>query len=289
MDIGGGTSNLALIEDGRIMSTGCLNIGGRLLNIGPDGKLTYVSPVLKGLFPYSPGETPGMDALRHLADALTSALEMAAGLRPPEERLTALYTAEASAWRVPEEKVHLSFSGGVADCIGKDHPILAYGDLGPLLGKSIRHSRLCQDAYTLGEQTIRATVIGAGCHSTQLSGSTVFLRNVELPLKDLPVVREGEIREGISVLQLPGLPSPGYRQIRELAERISARARGPVYVLMEQDMAKALGQALAARLPEGTPILCLDGIRAGEDSYLDVGLPVGPAISVTVKTLVFER
>ena len=289
MDIGGGTSNLTLIKNGAIVQTGCMDVGGRLVKMDEDGQLTYVSPVLKGLFPYSPGETPGMDALRHLAETLTSALEMAAGLRPSEDRLMGLYTAEASAWRVPEEKVHLSFSGGVADCIGKDHPILAYGDLGPLLGKSIRHSRLCRDAYTLGEQTIRATVIGAGCHSTQLSGSTVFLRNVELPLKDLPVVQEGEIREGPSVLQLPVLPCPGYRQIRDLAERLSAQAKGPVYVLMEQDMAKALGQALAMRLPEGTPILCLDGIRAGEDSYLDVGLPVGPAISVTVKTLVFER
>ena len=60
-------------------------------------------------------------------------------------------------------------------------------------------------------------------------------------------------------------------------------------MLTEQDVAKALGQALAARLPKGTPILCLDGIRAGADSYLDVGLPVGPAIGVTVKTLVLKR
>ena len=289
MDIGGGTSNLALIKDGTVVRTGCMDVGGRLVKLDPNGRLTYVSPVLKGLFPFTAGERPETEALRALAGTLASALEMAAGLRPAEDRLAALYTAEASAWTVPGEKVHLSFSGGVADCIRSDHPMLAYGDLGPLLGQAIRRSRLCQDAYTLGEQTIRATVIGAGCHSTQLSGSTVFLRTVELPLKDLPVVQEGETREGPSVLQLPGLPSPCYREIRELAERISTRAKGPVYVLMEQDMAKALGQALAARLPEGTPILCLDGIRAGTDSYLDVGLPVGPAISVTVKTLVFER
>ena len=31
MDIGGGTSNLALIRDGKIERTGCLNVGGRLL------------------------------------------------------------------------------------------------------------------------------------------------------------------------------------------------------------------------------------------------------------------
>jgi len=289
MDIGGGTSNLALIKDGTVVRTGCMNVGGRLVKLEEGGRLTYVSPVLQGLFPFAPGDTPGTDTLRHLAETLASALEMAAGLRPAEDRLRSLYTEEAAPWTVPEEEVHLSFSGGVADCIGKEYPMLAYGDLGPLLGQAIRHSRLCRSPYTLGDQTIRATVIGAGCHSTQLSGSTVFLRNVELPLKDLAVVREGEVREGPSVLQIPGLPSPGYREIRALAEKIAAQAKGPVYVLMEQDMAKALGQALAARLPEGTPVLCLDGIRAGADSYLDVGLPVGPAIGVTVKTLVFER
>ena len=30
-DIGGGTSNWSLIQDGRILETGCLNVGGRLL------------------------------------------------------------------------------------------------------------------------------------------------------------------------------------------------------------------------------------------------------------------
>ncbi len=39
-----------------------------------------------------------------------------------------------------------------------------------------------------GEETIRATVIGAGCHSTQLSGSTVFARDVRFPLQNLPVL-----------------------------------------------------------------------------------------------------
>ena len=50
MDIGGGTSNLALIEDGKIMATTCLNVGGRLLKISPEGRLTYISPVLREIF-----------------------------------------------------------------------------------------------------------------------------------------------------------------------------------------------------------------------------------------------
>ena len=47
MDIGGGTSNLALIRAGKIVETGCLNVGGRLLKFDENGRVIYVSPVLK--------------------------------------------------------------------------------------------------------------------------------------------------------------------------------------------------------------------------------------------------
>ena len=40
MDIGGGTSNLCLIRDGEILSTVCLNVGGRLLKIRENGVLS---------------------------------------------------------------------------------------------------------------------------------------------------------------------------------------------------------------------------------------------------------
>ena len=63
----------------------------------------------------------------------------------------------------------------------------------------------------------------------------------------------------------------------------------PVYVAVEADMAKALGQALALRAEPQRPILCLDRVCPGPESYLDVGAPVGPALPVVVKTLVLER
>ena len=56
-----------------------------------------------------------------------------------------------------------------------------------------------------------------------------------------------------------------------------------------QDMAKALGQAIALRLAGDRPVLCIDRVRIGEESYLDVGAPVGPALPVVIKTLVLER
>ena len=46
MDIGGGTSNLALYDENGLVDAGCLNVGGRLLKI-ENSKITYVSPVLE--------------------------------------------------------------------------------------------------------------------------------------------------------------------------------------------------------------------------------------------------
>ena len=54
-------------------------------------------------------------------------------------------------------------------------------------------------------------------------------------------------------------------------------------------MAKALGQLLALRLPPEKGILCIDRVRLKEGDYLDVGTPIGPALPVVVKTIVFER
>ena len=241
---------------------------------------------------------------------LAEVLEMAAGRRKKTELLERLTTVEGSTAHrfdaiAPAAPI-ISFSGGVADCIQRDVPWLEYGDMGPLLGRAIRESRLCREDYVLGSETIRATVIGAGCHSAQLSGSTVFHQNVAFPMKNVPVVnipaelqeegltaairRELAKQEGMAVIAMPGLISPSYAQVGMLAEEIAAAVGGrQVMVCLEQDMAKALGQALALRLGRDAGILCLDRVKIGEGSYLDVGTPVGPAMPVVVKTLVLGK
>lgn len=304
MDIGGGTSNLALIRDGKILTTGCLNVGGRLIKLDQTGALTYVSPVLRGLWPLDAGQRPGMKDLEELAGKLVQALEMAAGRRQRDGLLDRFITA-GTELRIPEGDTVISFSGGVADCIEKEQLWNAYGDLGPVLGRAIRESRLCRGEYRLGSETIRATVIGAGCHSTQLSGSTIFYRNVEFPLKNMPVVavpreiqnspelgdflrREMVQQETAAVIALPGLLSPDHETVRTLAKALSC-VTGKLLVCLETDMAKALGQALALELGPEREILCLDRVKLPQGSYLDVGAPLGPALPVVVKTLAFER
>ncbi len=301
MDIGGGTSNLAHIMDGKILQTTCLNVGGRLIKFDENCVINYVSPVLQGLCDLKVGKTADPATLEKAAETLVQALEMAVGLRTPTELLRKLTTEEAeSGWEIPQNCV-ISFSGGVADCIDREQPWRAFGDMGPILGQAIRKSRLCEGEYVLGQETIRATVIGAGCHSAQLSGSTVFHRNISFPLKNVPVVnlmspgreairRELARQEGPAVLAMPGIPAPTYREVAALAEEILAGAGTRVLLLcLEQDMAKALGQALAVRSDPEMGILCLDRVKIPEGSYLDVGAPVGPALPVVVKTLILSK
>ena len=189
MDIGGGTSNLALIENGKILQTGCLNVGGRLLKMDETGKVLYISPVLDKLCKLKEGEQASREEVERIAGILTEALEMAAGFKEQTQLLTELWTKEEGL--SPEaflekiligERPVISFSGGVADCIETRQEWLKFGDIGPALGQTIGKSRLCAGEYRLGSETIRATVIGAGCHSAQLSGSTVFYQNYSLPV-----------------------------------------------------------------------------------------------------------
>ncbi len=309
MDIGGGTSNLALIEDGRILRTGCLNVGGRLLKFGTGGEITYISPVLQGLTDIRLGQIPSQEQVNKVARLLTQGLEMAAGLSPRGELLQRLLTRETGQqWQIPEAGAVISFSGGVADCIEKEGTAQQYGDMGMELGKAIRESLLCRGEYMLGQETIRATVIGAGSHSAQLSGSTVFHRGVSLPIKNLPVavfteqeqedpalpelicrrIREKDARH--VMLAMPGFRDGGYDRVVHLAERILQGTAGkPVFVCLEADMAKALGQTLCIRMDTDAPCLCIDRVRLTEESFLDVGRPVGPALPVVVKTLVLQN
>ncbi len=306
IDIGGGTSNMALIRQGQIIQTGCLNVGGRLLKLDSTGRITYVSPVLQSLTDHRIGDRPGDGELKKTAEMLCRGLQMAAGHIPRTELLDSLMTGEVQGkWEVPQEPVLLSFSGGVADCIETEYEPLAFGDLGVYLGKAIKNSSL--QNYVLGTETIRATVIGAGCHSTRLSGSTVFCRNVKLPKKNLPVVSLSsqeqdspdlaeliEKRQKLTdskefILAMPGYESPDYETVSRLAQRIAGGiGEGPVYLCLQWDMAKALGQRLSLLLGD-RPCLCLDRLKFTPESYLDIGAPVGPCFPVVIKTLVLSK
>lgn len=302
MDIGGGTSNLSYIENGKVIATGCLNVGGRLVQRNGEGKITYLSPVLSGLCSLSVGEAPTEEQLSSVAEMLTHALEMAAGLREKTDLLDKLTTKEnLGQWTVRKPEV-ISFSGGVADCIETHHSPFAFGDLGVLLGKAIKASALCKRVYRLGEQTIRATVIGAGCHSAQLSGSTVFYEGVALPKKNVPVAEltlplaEEAVKNAYLpfdtdtvALAIKGQFTPTYAQVKHMAaEIVAGSGNREIVVCLETDVAKALGHGIKLLRPD-RPCLCMDRISLHNESFLDIGAPVGPALPVVIKTLILSQ
>ena len=312
LDIGGGTTNLALFEDGRLRDPGCLNVGGRLIKVEPDGLVTYVSPVLKDYVNFRAGQRVSLSQLEAVAALLAEVLEWALLGDTPRAYPDFITDKNVALEGLPL----LSFSGGVADLIGPEpRPDLAYGDLGVLLGRAIHRSRLCRAGqYRRAAETIRATVIGAGSHSTELSGSTIFYQGMDFPMKNLPVAALSPAEEaqepaalgrtirsrlsmvapeGPAVLGLQGRRNPKFSELCKLADGLAeglaprAGAGQPLIVAVEADMGKALGQALQMLLP-GTPLLCLDGVRIPPESYLDIGAPVagGQALPVVVKTLV---
>lgn len=310
LDIGGGTTNLALFDRGRLHGTGCLNVGGRLMKFDAEERLTYCSPVLAPFFSFPLGQRLSEAALEPVTALLVEILEEAAGLREIQdpERFRHFITDQALPL---EEPPLLSFSGGVADLIdGQERPPFLYGDLGVLLGRAISQSRLCAGRYLRARETIRATVIGAGSHTTELSGSTIFYQNISFPLKNLPVAelsaeecrlppealaerirarREIFCQDGApTALSLEGWQNPKFSELCRLADGIAMAqdpAR-PLIVAVTADMGKALGHALAALLP-GTPLVCLDSIQLTEGSYLDIAAPIaaGQVLPVVVKTL----
>src|SRR5699024_10699715 len=86
----------------------------------------------------------------------------------------------------------ISFSGGVADYIeeGSDRDVFRYGDIGLLLGRKIAKSKLFTELHAIPSvETIRATVVGAGSHTTDISGSTITYKKEILPLQNIPVLK----------------------------------------------------------------------------------------------------
>ncbi len=316
-DIGGGTSNLALFDRGALRGAGCMNVGGRLIKLAPDRTVTYVSPVLAGRTRVAVGDRVTEADLAPVVDELVQALCESAGLAPRGE-VFAHYLTTGGIDLAGTRPV-FCFSGGVADLIydaGPDDPF-AYGDIGVLLGRAIAASALMTAPHIRGAETIRATVIGAGAHAVDVSGSTISYGGVEFPMKNLPVVglhdAEGDltalpavIRERLlwhaedgrfspAALALHGPERPHFADVQALAAAIASGARDylasgdPLCVVTERDMAKALGACLTAILPPGTGLVCLDCLSLQTGQYLDVGAPAGggAVVPVVIKTLIF--
>lgn len=328
LDIGGGTTNVVLFEDGETLARGCLDIGGRLICMNPQGIITKVSPaaaVMAQAAGVSVSVGDRCDELkltavtRQMAAALNAYLGV--GTKDIDVILRQIKTPGSSDFPVPEKIQAVFFSGGVADLIYHESAdTWAYGDIGVLLGRAIRESRLFTDFQKMEPgETIRATVVGAGTYTTTISGSTITYSDDIFPLKNIPVIKlDEELQEACFagetepvirriqwvlgqndeehfILAMPGKRNPGYMEmkraaasIRQIMDRVQPPGE-PILLVIESDIAKAMGQMIRQQPDLKRQVVAIDSIHVEDGEYVDMGKPMmnGMVIPVVVKTLIF--
>lgn len=326
VDIGGGTSNIAFFKKGVLKGTCCLDIGGRLIKIDR-GKITYIFPRIQELaerhqIHIRVGDPADERILYRVCEYMAEQLAMALHASEADGFHPGLYTNQGSM--LPAEPViaGVTFSGGVADCIyqpgGED--VFRYGDIGVLLGRAVKNNSSLQrlKIYPAAE-TIRATVVGAGTHTTNVSGSTISYALGRLPIKNIPVLKvsaeeeqepaafRSAIQNKLTLYETEGTLEQiaiafsgeyhtSFAQIQELAGTIIEGAdriiKGPhpLILVIENDIAKVLGNAINVLLERKKDVICIDGIHAGNGDYIDIGEPVaaGRVVPVVTKTLIFN-
>lgn len=324
LDIGGGTTNLAVFKDGEVIDTACFDIGGRLIKLDQQQKITYIAPKIqeiinkKGLTLHL-GDQATEQNLLPIISELVAVLENSIGLGTQSPFYQLLVTNHPL--RKGEELPIVTFSGGVADCLNTTSTnLFKYGDIGLLLGKYLRKSLIFSEKEVLeSAETIRATVVGAGSHTAEISGSTIAYREQILPVKNIPILKLAQEDETLTVTELGqriqeklnwhrieetpqialairGMNNPTFADIQRYGQGIVEGLANlvaeqiPIIVMVDEDMAKTLGHALSAHLPKDYPFICLDSVKVENGDYVDIGLPVaeGAVLPVIVKTLVFN-
>ena len=328
LDIGGGTTNVVLFEDGETLARGCLDIGGRLICMNPQGIITKVSPAAAVMaqaagVSVSVGDRCDELKLTAVARQMAAALNayLGVGSKDIDAILRQIKTPGSSDFPVPEKVQAVFFSGGVADLIYHESAdTWAYGDIGVLLGRAIRESRLFTDFQKMEPgETIRATVVGAGTYTTTISGSTITYSDDIFPLKNIPVIKlDEELQEACFagetepviqriqwvlgqndeehfILAMPGKRNPGYMEmkraaasIRQIMDRVQPPGE-PILLVIESDIAKAMGQMIRQQPDLKRQVVAIDSIHVEDGEYVDMGKPMmnGMVIPVVVKTLIF--
>ena len=259
VDIGGGTTKLALCVAGEVVSTCALAVGGRLVAFDDDGVVTRIdeSAALAAAdagVPLRLGGRPASADLARVVDALAeAAIAFIRGARPTAlgERLA--LTEPLAPATLPDA---ITFSGGVSEYI-YGRKTRQFGDIARLLADRI--AQACADGrietpLAVPREGIRATAIGASQFTVQVSGKTIHVSaGAPLPLRNVAVAAPAlTLAEDIDVaLEARAIELAIARSSAEGADAIalSIRWRGDPHYRRLRALGEAIALAFARAMP----------------------------------------
>ena len=324
VDVGGGTSKIAVCAEGKVADLTALDVGARLICLDPSGKILRVEDAGRRFaaelgIDVKLGTTLTLDAARAIAGRMADHLFEAMRGEVPKVGGASLLRLDALSYRGAIDQIQ--FSGGVSEFI-YGNETKKFGDLGPLLAAEIR-SRV--DAFCPrlepSIEGIRATVVGASQYTIQLSGSTIYVSPLEaLPLRNVPVIAPAlplsqelidpsavahEIKTMLKRLDLDGeqpvalfVSWQGSATYRRLEDFLSGVAQGlsavltrghPLILAGDGDVGGLLGIHLHEEMKLKNPIVSIDGLELKAFDYIDIGamLESSGAVPVVIKSLIF--
>jgi len=311
IDIGGGTSKIAICADGKVIAQTALDVGARLVAFGASGRIERVEAAASRDFQV--GDV--LDCAKaeafsnHLADRLDQAVRGCGA----DGLAVGGFSGTIDA---------VTLSGGVAEYFyGREKS--GYGDLGMMLAAAIRKRlEAWGPRIELPDQGIRATVIGASQYTTQVSGSTIYVSPLSiLPLRNIPVIAPAFDFETID----PETVSASLQdelQLFDLADSDAPVAlfvpwRGPATFARLDAFCRGVSNGMSAILAKGHPlvlagdgdvggligihfheemglphaIVSIDSLDLREFDYIDIGamLDLSGAVPVVIKSLLFGK
>lgn len=325
VDIGGGTTKLALIDKGIVVAVCAIAVGGRLLATDESGAWTRVDDsarlIARDLAIDTDQETlfdiaPRRAIAERLADIAVDYLTGA----PRDDLARALLLTEG----LPEEQkpVAFTFSGGVSEYLF-EHEKREYGDIAKLLARAIRAKLAARSPLPMIDpgQRIRATVIGASQFTVQVSGKTIYLSDkAALPVHDMPVVclrrdlsepvdldlAVASIRADLAKLDLAPdsrlalafewKGDPDYARLAAAAKAIVAalapngRRAALLALMIDGDVGRTLGRIMHLEFGFAGPLVSIDGVQLQDLDYVDIGALIDPpgVVPVVIKSLLFS-
>jgi ethanolamine utilization protein EutA len=325
VDVGGGTSKIAICTDGKVTDVTAVDVGARLVVVDEQRRIVRLEEAGRRFgaelgLKLELGAILTDDGADALAARMTDALFEAMQGGAPRAGGAELLRLDPLSFRGTVADV--SFSGGVSEYIYGGEA-KAFGDIGPQLAAQLR-DRLRDWGPQLArpEARIRATVIGASQYTMQVSGSTIFVSPLEtLPLRNVPVIAPaldlGEdkidfgavaasIKSALKRLDLgdgenpvaifiPWRGSATFHRLDDfckgVADGLSAvLAKGhPIVLAGDGDVGGLIGIHYCEEMKVTNPIVSIDGLELKEFDYIDIGamLDTSGAVPVVIKSLIF--